>query len=65
MAVALDMLANPSILCPAWLAGACGWAVCECLPLVLRSAANRAAEAKIESLDAEAKKLREEWDLDS
>jgi hypothetical protein len=33
--------------------------------LVLRSAANRAAEAKIESLDAEAKKLREEWDLDS
>ncbi len=65
MAVAMDMLSNPSILCPAWLAGACGWAVCECLPLVLRSAANRAAEARIEALAAEAKKLREEWDLET
>jgi hypothetical protein len=65
MAVALDMLSNPSILCPAWLAGACGWAVCECLPLLLRSAANRAAEIRIASLAAEAQKLREEWDLDS
>jgi hypothetical protein len=65
MTVAVDMLSSPSILCPAWLAGACGWAVCECLPLILRNAANRAAESRIEALAAEAKSLREEWDLET
>ena len=61
---ALEMLFEPSVLCPAWLAGACSWAVCEFLPLILLAAANRAATARIASLLEEAKALKAAWDLE-
>ena len=64
MTAALEMAFDPAVLCPAWLAGACGWAVCEFLPLVLRMTADRQAAAKIGQLQEEAKALREEWDLE-
>jgi hypothetical protein len=62
--LALDMLCEPNVLCPAWLAGACAWAVCECLPILLRGAADRLATARAAALLEEAKTLRAEWDLD-
>jgi hypothetical protein len=63
-AQALDMLTDPAVLCPAWLAGACGWAVCEVLPLLLRLAAERHAAARMAALLEEARQIRETWDLD-
>jgi hypothetical protein len=62
---ALEMLYDPSVLCPAWMAGACGWGVCELLPLLLRLAAERAAVARIAALQAEAHALHQEWDLET
>jgi hypothetical protein len=61
---ALEMLYDPSVLCPAWIAGACGWGACELLPLLLRLAAERAAVVRIAALQAEAKAIREAWDLE-
>jgi hypothetical protein len=63
LAAALDMLSEPSVLCPAWLAGGSGWAVCEFLPLLLRLVGERQAAARIAALEAEAQGLREAWDL--
>ena len=64
IASALEMLCEPAVLCPAWLVGACSWGVCEFLPLLLLSAANRAATARIAALLEEAKVLQAEWDLE-
>ncbi len=63
LAMALDMLGDPGVLCPAWLAAACGWAVCEALPIVLQGAANRRAAAAIAALQEEASRLGAQWDL--
>jgi hypothetical protein len=62
---ALDVLADPAVLAPAWLAGACGWALCELLPVLLRGVASLNAHARLAALDAEEKALREAWDLES
>jgi hypothetical protein len=63
MMAALEMLANPAVLCPAWLAGAVGWALCELLPMALRITAALRAKARIDALRAEETALRETWDL--
>jgi hypothetical protein len=63
IASALEMLCEPAVLCPAWLAGACSWGVCEYLPLLLLAAANRTATARIAALLEEAQALQAEWDL--
>ena len=65
VAQALDMLMDPAVLCPAWLAGACGWALCEALPVVLRLVAERQAAARMAALLEQAQTIRAEWDLDS
>jgi hypothetical protein len=62
---ALDMLTDPAVLCPAWLAGACGWAVCEVLPLLLYSVADRQATGQVAALIKEAETLQKEWDLET
>jgi len=64
LGLALDMLGDPAVLCPAWLAAACGWAVGEALPILLQGAANRRAVASIAALHAEATRLAAEWDLE-
>jgi hypothetical protein len=64
LALALDMLADPGVLCPAWLAGACGWAVCEFLPIALRQVADRQAAVRIAALMEEAEALRGAWDFE-
>ena len=63
VAQALDMLCDPAILCPPWLAGGFGWGVCVLLPMVLSRAVEQRATAQIHSLQAEQKALREAWDL--
>jgi hypothetical protein len=64
MPVALDLLADPAVIGPAWLAGACGWALCELLPVLLRGVADMQAAARTATLKAEEKALREAWDLE-
>jgi hypothetical protein len=64
IAAATDLLLEPTVLTPAWLAGACGWALCETLPVLLRVAADVRATARIAALQAEARALREAWDLE-
>jgi hypothetical protein len=64
MAAALDLLADPAVLCPAWLAAACGWTMCEALPIVLQMAANRRAAGRIAALREEAAALQAAWDLE-
>ena len=61
---ALDVLADPAVTGPAWLAGACGWALCEVLPVLLRGVAAMNAQARVAALDAEEKALRGAWDLE-
>jgi hypothetical protein len=64
VAAATDLLLDPAILAPAWVAGACGWALCETLPVLLRVAADVRATSRIAALQAEARALREAWDLE-
>jgi hypothetical protein len=63
IAAALDMLCDPAVLCPAWLAGALSWGVCEFLPLMLHSVAERKAAARMKALLEEARALNAQWDL--
>jgi hypothetical protein len=63
MQQAVDLISDPGVLGPAWLAGACGWALCEVLPVVLRSLAELQATARMAALKSEAAALRAEWDL--
>jgi hypothetical protein len=55
---------HPLVIGLAWLAGACGWALCVLLPVVLRAASDVRAAARIAALQAEAEALRAAWDLD-
>jgi hypothetical protein len=64
VAAAMDLLVDPAILAPAWLAGSCGWAICEILPVLLRVAADVRATTRIAALQAEVRALRETWDLE-
>jgi len=63
MGNALEIVADPAVLCPAWMAGAVGWALCEVLPVLLRITADLRAKARIEALKAEEQRLRASWDL--
>jgi hypothetical protein len=64
MEAAVELIGDPAVLGAAWLAGACGWALCEVLPVVLRSFAESRTVARMEALQAEAAALRQEWDLE-
>jgi hypothetical protein len=64
LGMAFDMLLEPNVLCPAWLAGASAWAVCECLPVLLRGASDRLAAAQAAALLEEARALRARWDVE-
>jgi hypothetical protein len=64
VAAALDVLADPAVTAPAWLAGASGWALCELLPVLLRGVAAMNAQARLAALEAEEKALRAAWDFE-
>ena len=63
MTKAVDLALDPAIIGPAWLAGACGWALCELLPVVLRSLADARAASRIAALQNEEAELKEQWDI--
>ena len=64
MQAALDQLADPAVAGAAWLAGACGWALCEVLPVLLLGLADMRAAVKVAALEAEEQTIRETWELD-
>ena len=61
---AVALVIDPAVTGPAWLAAACGWALCEILPVLLRVAADLRAAARLSMLQAEEKALRETWDFE-
>jgi hypothetical protein len=63
MTKAVDLALDPAIIGPAWLAGACGWALCEVLPVFLRIMADMRAAARVAALQKEEAELRELWDI--
>jgi len=63
MDAAIAILCTPLTLCLAWGAGAIAWALCEVLPVVIRTTWDAREALRSQSLAAELKTLREEWDL--
>jgi hypothetical protein len=63
VAAALDVLADPLVIGAAWLAGLCGWALCELVPVAMRIISDLRTSARIGALVAEEAALRAEWDL--
>ena len=61
---ALDRLQAPAVTGAAWLAGACGWALCEVLPVLLRVGSDLGHASRVTALETEARALREAWDLE-
>ena len=63
MDAALDTLSNPLTLVIAWGAGACAWALCQVVPVVVCTAWDARAAARARTLEAELTRTREEWEL--
>ena len=63
MDAALDLLSNPFILVPAWGAGACAWALCQVMPVILRTIWDAQETARARAIQSELARTREEWDL--
>ncbi len=63
MDAALDALSNPLTMVTAWGAGACAWALCQVVPVVLRTAWETREASRARMLQAELAITRAEWDL--
>jgi hypothetical protein len=63
IAVALELLSDPAAIGIAWVAAACGWAMCQVLPVVLRTLREMREAARAKALAAELELQKEEWDL--
>lgn len=63
LADALHLLADPSTLAGAWLAGGCGWLLAELVPLFLRVAFDLHARSRAATLRAERAGLESEWGI--
>jgi hypothetical protein len=63
MDVAVSELFNPSTLVFGWGAGACAWAMCQVLPVILRSVWDIRAAARSKAIEAELSALKQDWDL--
>ena len=61
---ALASLSDPFVLLLAWGAGASAWALCQVIPVVLCGSWDMQTVARIRTMEAEIKKLNEEWLLD-
>lgn len=64
MPAALKQITDLNVVCPAWIAGAFAWGICEILPVGLRITAELQAKARLAALRAEEANLRATWDLD-
>ncbi len=63
MEAALDALSDPLTLVIAWGAGACAWALCQVVPVILRTAWDASEATRARIMQAELASTREEWDL--
>jgi hypothetical protein len=63
MDAAIAILCTPVTLCLAWGAGAIAWALCQVLPVVIRTTWDAREALRAKTLAAELQTLREEWDL--
>lgn len=63
MATAAGMLTDILVLGPAWIAGACGWALAELLPVLVKLALDFSASRKRALLRRAREELEQEWDL--
>ncbi len=63
MDAALNALSNPLVLVTAWGAGACAWALCQVVPVILRTAWDASEAARARTIQGELARIREEWDL--
>jgi hypothetical protein len=64
MEMALALLLQPLTLCLAWGAGACSWALCQVLPVLLQSLWNVRETVRARAIKTELKRLKDEWHLD-
>lgn len=62
---ALATLSDPLIPLLAWGAGASAWALCQIVPVLLRSSWDLRSTAKIRSLENELKAFEEDWELET
>jgi hypothetical protein len=65
MEVAVDRLCDPLVLLACWGAGACSWALCQVVPVLVRGAWDAREGARAARLEAEIARLRGEWDLEN
>ena len=65
MDTALGEASDVQVLLVAWGAGACAWALCQVVPVVLRITWEAQAAARAHAMQAELARTREEWDLPS
>ena len=62
---AIASLSDPFVLLLAWGAGASAWALCQLIPVLLCGSWDMQTAARVRTMEAELKKLNEEWLLDS
>jgi hypothetical protein len=61
---AVDLIWDPMTLLLAWGGGACAWAMCQVFPAVLQGVWNMREAVRGRAIEAEIKRLRDEWFLD-
>ncbi len=61
MEAALALLSDPATISIAWLVGASGWALCQVLPVILRTLSEFRESARAKLLRAELQTQTEEW----
>ena len=61
MEAALALLSDPATIAIAWLSGASGWALCQVLPVILRTAREIRENGRAKLLRAELQTQKEEW----
>jgi hypothetical protein len=63
MDAAFAILSDTNTVVLAWGAGACAWALCQVLPVLIRTGWDIREAARARALEAEIARCREEWDL--
>jgi hypothetical protein len=64
LAAAINLLCDPLNLLLAWGGGACAWALCQVVPAVLQSLWAVRETLRAHKIEAEMKKIRDEWHLE-
>ena len=64
MDAAVALMCDPATLILAWGVGACAWAACQVLPVIVRTVWDLREAARARSIETELARCREEWDLE-